>query len=225
LRYNEIQPMSDWGSQVQILSARPRKIALTCCDLRWVHGARDHFGTNTPTHTPTRVCCPNDHGPRSALEPSTAVRAVSSQVCPYTSPVIAMDECPSRSATALMCTPRSSHATAAECRRAGVHTAPQQHQRPVPGIRTAPDLRQRPVAGVHRGIAAGAATPHHRPPRQTPRHLGQLGRPRPPRRLARAGLIAPKISGGAVGHADPDAGLAPGEQQFVNDLVAVGMTR
>jgi hypothetical protein len=39
------------------------------------------------------------------------------------------------------------------------------------------------------------------------------------------GLAAPKISGGAVGHADPDAGLAPGEQQFVNDLVAVGMTR
>ena len=46
-----------------------------------------------------------------------------------------------------------------------------------PGIRTAPDQPQRPVAGVHRGVAAGAATPHHRPPRQTPQHLGRLGRP------------------------------------------------
>jgi hypothetical protein len=32
------------------------------------------------------------------------------------SPVIAIDECPNRSATALMCTPDSSHATAAEWR-------------------------------------------------------------------------------------------------------------
>ena len=72
-----------------------------------------------------------------------------------------------------------------------VHTAPHQPQRPVPGIRTAPDQPQRPVAGVHRGIAAGATTPHHRPPRQTPRHLGRLGRrPRPARRLARTGLTA-----------------------------------
>src|SRR5258708_19010125 len=31
------------------------------------------------------------------------------------SPVIAIDKCPSRSATALICTPASSHATAAEC--------------------------------------------------------------------------------------------------------------
>ena len=61
-----------------------------------------------------------------------------------------------------------------------------------PGIRTAPDQPQRPVAGVHRGIAAGAATAHHRPPRQTPRDLGRLGRrPRPARRLARRGLAAP----------------------------------
>ena len=47
---------------------------------------------------------------------------------------------------------------------------------PRSGIRTAPDQPQRPVAGLHRGVAAGATTPHHRPPRQTPRHLGRLGR-------------------------------------------------
>ena len=42
---------------------------------------------------------------------------------------------------------------------------------------------------LHRGVAAGAATPHHRPPHQTPRNLGRMGRrPRPPRRLARRGL-------------------------------------
>ena len=42
---------------------------------------------------------------------------------------------------------------------------------------------------LHRGIAAGATTPHHRPPRQTPRQLGRLGRwPRPTRRLAETGL-------------------------------------
>ena len=29
---------------------------------------------------------------------------------------------------------------------------------------------------LHRGVAAGVTTPHHRPPRQTPRHLGRLGR-------------------------------------------------
>ena len=61
--------------------------------------------------------------------------------------------------------------------RAGAHTAPDQPQRPVPGIRTAPDQRQHPVAGVHRGVAAGAATAHHRPPRKTPQHPGRLGRP------------------------------------------------
>ena len=48
---------------------------------------------------------------------------------------------------------------------------------PRPGIRTAPDQRQHPVAGVHRGVVAGATTPYHRPPRQTPRELGRLGRP------------------------------------------------
>ena len=32
------------------------------------------------------------------------------------------------------------------------------------------------VPRLHRGVAAGTATPHHRPPRQTPRHLGRLGR-------------------------------------------------
>jgi hypothetical protein len=33
-----------------------------------------------------------------------------------------------------------------------------------------------------------------------------------------------KISGGAVDQADSDAGRAPGEQQFVNGLVADGWT-
>ena len=62
---------------------------------------------------------------------------------------------------------------------------------PLPGIRAAPDQPQRPIAGVHRGVAAGATTPHHRPPRPTPRNLGRLGRrPRPARRLARTGLAA-----------------------------------
>ena len=41
----------------------------------------------------------------------------SSLVCPYTSPVIEMELCPSRSATALICTPDSSQPKAAECRR------------------------------------------------------------------------------------------------------------
>ena len=45
------------------------------------------------------------------------------------------------------------------------------------------------VAGVHRGVAARATSPHHRPPRHTPGHLGRLGRrPGPARRLARTGL-------------------------------------
>jgi hypothetical protein len=56
------------------------------------------------------------HNPSAPPRPSIAARAVWSEVCPYTSPVIATEECPSRSATALMCTPDSSHATAAECR-------------------------------------------------------------------------------------------------------------
>ena len=48
-----------------------------------------------------------------------------------------------------------------------------------------------PLPRLHRGVAAGATTPHHRPPQQTPRHLGRLGRrPRPARRLARTGLAA-----------------------------------
>ncbi len=62
---------------------------------------------------------------------------------------------------------------------------------PVPGIRAAPNQRRRPVAGAHRGVAAGVTAPHHRPPRETPRHLGRLGRrPGSARRLARAGLAA-----------------------------------
>ena len=52
-----------------------------------------------------------------------------------------------------------------------------QPQRRVPGIRAPPDQPQRPIAGVHRGVAARAPTPHHRPPRQTPQLLGRLGRP------------------------------------------------
>lgn len=45
------------------------------------------------------------HNPSLSARPSTADLAVSSLVCPYTSPVIAMELCPSRSATALICTP------------------------------------------------------------------------------------------------------------------------
>ena len=41
--------------------------------------------------------------------------------------------------------------------------------------RTAPDQPQRPLPRLHRGVAAGATTPHHRPPQQTPRELGRLG--------------------------------------------------
>ena len=33
------------------------------------------------------------------------------------------------------------------------------------------------LSRVHRGVAAGATAPHHRPPQQTPRELGRLGRP------------------------------------------------
>ena len=57
-----------------------------------------------------------------------------------------------------------------------------------PLSRTATDS---PLPRLHRGVAAGATAPHHRPPRQTPRELGRLGRrPRPARRLARTGLAA-----------------------------------
>ena len=37
--------------------------------------------------------------------------------------------------------------------------------------------RTNPQRGAHRGVAARATAPHHRPPRQTPRELGRLGRP------------------------------------------------
>ena len=43
-----------------------------------------------------------------------------------------------------------------------------------PGIRAAPT---NPTSVAHRGVAARATAPHHRPPRQTPRELGRLGRP------------------------------------------------
>ena len=39
-------------------------------------------------------------------------------------------------------------------------------------LRTAGDEPQCAVAGAHRGAVARAATPHHRPARSTPRHLG-----------------------------------------------------
>ena len=41
-----------------------------------------------------------------------------------------------------------------------------------PGIHAATEA---PSPRLHRGVAAGATTPHHRPPRQTPRELGRLG--------------------------------------------------
>ena len=54
-----------------------------------------------------------------------------------------------------------------------------------------PRLHRSPLPRLHRGVAAGATTAHHRPPQQTPRGLGRLGRrPRPARRLARTGLAA-----------------------------------
>jgi hypothetical protein len=46
----------------------------------------------------------------------------------------------------------------------------------------------------------------------------------PARRLAR-GRASSTEDIRRRGRSDPDAGLAPGEQQFVNDLVAVGLTR
>ena len=39
-----------------------------------------------------------------------------------------------------------------------------------------PHRHRRPLPRLHRGVAAGAAAPHHRPPQQTPRELGRLGR-------------------------------------------------
>ena len=48
-------------------------------------------------------------------------------------------------------------------RRANLRTAiPRRHRRALPCL--------------HRGVAAGATTAHHRPPRATPRNLGRLGR-------------------------------------------------
>ena len=38
-----------------------------------------------------------------------------------------------------------------------------------------PPRRARPC--LHRRVAAGAATPHHRPPRRRPESVGRLGRP------------------------------------------------
>ena len=47
---------------------------------------------------------------------------------------------------------------------------------PPPSPGTPAPATERPLPRLHRGVVAGAATPHHRPPRQTPRHLGRLGR-------------------------------------------------
>ena len=41
---------------------------------------------------------------------------------------------------------------------------------------TSPHSKRRPLPRRHRGIAAGATTPHHRAARQTPRNLGRLER-------------------------------------------------
>ena len=58
-----------------------------------------------------------DHSPSRAPSDSTAVRAAVSMWCARTRrPLMLIEECPSRSATALICTPDSSHATAALCR-------------------------------------------------------------------------------------------------------------
>lgn len=44
-------------------------------------------------------------------------------------------------------------------------------------------------------------------------------------RLVLASAIgAALVTGGAVGHADPDPGLTPNEQQFVNNLASIGVT-
>ena len=53
--------------------------------------------------------------------------------------------------------------TVVELRRPPTAASPHRHRRPLPRL--------------HRGVAAGATTPHHRPPRQTPRELGRLGWP------------------------------------------------
>ena len=85
------------------------------------------------------------------------------------------------------------------------HPAPQQSQHSGPGIRAAPDQPPSLVSGAHRRIVAGIRAAHHRPPRQTPQHLGRLKRrPRPARRLARAGLA----SAGRVAH-EPPSGVLP----------------
>ena len=50
---------------------------------------------------------------------------------------------------------------------------------------------ERPLPRLHRGVAAGATAPHHRPAQQTPRDLGRLARrPGPARRLARTRVAA-----------------------------------
>ena len=59
-----------------------------------------------------------------------------------------------------------------EPKEAGGQAAP---HHPQPARPTPPPTA--PSRAVHRGVAAGATTPHHRPPRQTPRDLGRLGRP------------------------------------------------
>ena len=47
-------------------------------------------------------------------------------------------------------------------------------RRPTSATRHPTPTHRCAVPRRHRGIAARATTPHHRPPRQTPRHLGRL---------------------------------------------------
>ena len=64
-----------------------------------------------------------------------------------------------------------------------------------------PDEVLETLAAVLQSCAGRSGAP--RPDELDPGRLGRR-RPRPARRLARAGLAAPKISGGAVGQADPN---------------------
>src|SRR6476646_2969699 len=70
-----------------------------------------------------------------------AARAASSLVCPYTSPVTEIEACPSRSATALMCTPDSSQDTAALCRSVCTPTPS------APAVLAAPSITRRKLRG------------------------------------------------------------------------------
>jgi hypothetical protein len=116
-------PGAKW-SQAQILSARPEnpQVNAISADLCCVNAVpAGGIYSNRYGNPRSEWRC---HKPSPSARPSTADLAVSSLVCPYTSPVIAMELCPSRSATALICTPASSQPTAAECRRVCTPTSP-----------------------------------------------------------------------------------------------------